>query len=693
MNAYAFLPLAAFFANSILACYVLYKNPTDRLNKLYSLFAVALATWAIGDFLTFTSTTSETGLYWNHLTLIGACLTVAFLLHFFLIFTKSKWIVKKLYLITLYLPALVIIFLSFTTNLISESAEMTWWGYNIVRGILYIPYTVYLTGYIIIGFLICYKFYSKITLEKEKTQVKLIIAGVSVPLIGGIITQIIPVILGFKMIPLTSTLTTFTAVIVAYGIVKHELMAQISFNIRRKIIAGFLIVVMLVSTIGFFSIAQSQEFLQRSIGEGSRLLARESMDKISSVISHRIEEIQFQTHSSNSKFQDLVKKSNQEFSTLGSEQEIYNYIVEKDIEWVSTSKNETIYLMEDVLNNNISKKLMKNLEFYSGLYNYTLFGEIFVTNKYGANIGSTGRTSDYYQADEEWWQNGKKYGLNVSDINYDESADIFSIDIIARIDDENGEFIGILKAVWNVEEILYILENSLLSEGNEQYSKMIYKLLNKDGMTVYSSKKFEFLEDDSDMLTRIYEYSVKKNDYIIMSDVENEEREKLVAFAYSEGEMDFDDLNWILTLEYDTEDIFAPVVYLQNLILLASCIIAMIGLLLGFFIAHSLSKPIVNLKNIVHKMGEGNLDVKIDVKSNDEIGDLALNFKLMAKSLKNNQENLENQVAERTKELNNKIKELERFKELTVGRELKMIELKKQMKELKTKLPERDKWS
>ena len=65
----------------------------------------------------------------------------------------------------------------------------------------------------------------------------------------------------------------------------------------------------------------------------------------------------------------------------------------------------------------------------------------------------------------------------------------------------------------------------------------------------------------------------------------------------------------------------------------------------------------------------------------------------MAKSLKNNRENLESQVVERTGELNNKIKELERFKELTVGRELKMIEIKKQIKELKTKLPERDKWS
>jgi len=693
MNAYFLFPLASFFANLILAFFVLYKNPTDRLNKVYCLFATALATWAIGDFLTFSSTTSEIGLYWSRLTLIGACLTVTFLLHFFLIFTKNKLISKYFFLILLYLPALVVIFLHFKTNLISKSAEMTWWGYGMIRGILYVPYTLYLTGYIVIGFLICYKFYSKITLEKEKVQIKLIIIGVSIPLIGGVITQIIPVILGFKMIPLTSTLTTITAFAVAYGIIKYGLMNPISLTIRRKIIAGFLMVIILVSTIGFFSIAQSQEFLHKSIGEGSRLLARESMSKISSVVSHRIEEIQFQTDSSNSRFQDLVEKSNQEFSILGSEQEIYNYIIEKNMEWISTSKNETTYFMRNILNNNISTKLKKSQEFYKEMYDYILYGEIFVTNKYGATIGLTGRTSDYYQADEEWWQNGKKYGLNISDVNYDESADMYSIDIIARIDDENGDFIGILKAVWNVEEVVRILENSLLYEGSEQYSKINFKLLNKDGKVIYSSKKFDFFEDDSNLLTNIYNYSVEQSGYIIMSGAENEERGKLIAFSHSDMKTDKNGLNWILVLEYDIEDVFAPVVNLQNLILLASCIIAMIGLLFGFFVAHSLSKPIMELKNIVHKMGKGNLDVKIDVKSNDEVGDLAFNFKIMAKSLKNNQENLENQVVERTEELNNKIKELERFKELTVGRELKMIEIKKQMKELKTKLPERDKWS
>jgi len=47
------------------------------------------------------------------------------------------------------------------------------------------------------------------------------------------------------------------------------------------------------------------------------------------------------------------------------------------------------------------------------------------------------------------------------------------------------------------------------------------------------------------------------------------------------------------------------------------------------------------------------------------------------------QENLEKKVKDRTKELQERIDELERFHDLTVGRELKMLELKKEIKRLK----------
>lgn len=49
------------------------------------------------------------------------------------------------------------------------------------------------------------------------------------------------------------------------------------------------------------------------------------------------------------------------------------------------------------------------------------------------------------------------------------------------------------------------------------------------------------------------------------------------------------------------------------------------------------------------------------------------------------QTSLEEQVAEKTKELQEKLKALERFTKLTVGRELKMVELKSKIKELEIK--------
>jgi len=47
--------------------------------------------------------------------------------------------------------------------------------------------------------------------------------------------------------------------------------------------------------------------------------------------------------------------------------------------------------------------------------------------------------------------------------------------------------------------------------------------------------------------------------------------------------------------------------------------------------------------------------------------------------------NLEKMVEERTKELEEKVKELERFQSLTIGREMKMIELKKEIEKIKAK--------
>jgi len=120
------------------------------------------------------------------------------------------------------------------------------------------------------------------------------------------------------------------------------------------------------------------------------------------------------------------------------------------------------------------------------------------------------------------------------------------------------------------------------------------------------------------------------------------------------------------------------------------------------------------LKKIIEGMkevSEGNLDFKIETKSRDEFGELANYFnemtqqlKIIKSALEEAKATLEIKVAartreleelaktreeiirERTKELQERLEELEKFHQLAAGRELKMIELKKEIKKLQTQL-------
>lgn len=70
-------------------------------------------------------------------------------------------------------------------------------------------------------------------------------------------------------------------------------------------------------------------------------------------------------------------------------------------------------------------------------------------------------------------------------------------------------------------------------------------------------------------------------------------------------------------------------------------------------------------------------------------GVLEIKVRARTRELRMLADSLEKQVKERTKALQERIKELEKFQKLIVGRELKMVELKKEMKRLKEELEEK----
>jgi len=114
--------------------------------------------------------------------------------------------------------------------------------------------------------------------------------------------------------------------------------------------------------------------------------------------------------------------------------------------------------------------------------------------------------------------------------------------------------------------------------------------------------------------------------------------------------------------------------------------------ILFFLLRLVVINPIHKIRKGLHAIGKNNLNYELRIKSNDEIGSLARSFnnmRLDLKKSKNELENysktLENKIQERTDALEKKNKELERFNQLVVGRELKMLQLKKKIKILEAK--------
>lgn len=68
-----------------------------------------------------------------------------------------------------------------------------------------------------------------------------------------------------------------------------------------------------------------------------------------------------------------------------------------------------------------------------------------------------------------------------------------------------------------------------------------------------------------------------------------------------------------------------------------------------FLLRHTIVKPIIQFRDTANIFGKGNLDTKININSNDELGELAEAFNTMAEDLKKSREKLEeyNKILER----------------------------------------------
>lgn len=419
------------------------------------------------------------------------------------------------------------------------------------------------------------------------------------------------------------------ALIFAFGWFSLQLFRN--FSLRIKMIVGFLVIGLITtSAIGIvtnlIATAQLSSVLEANLSGVAARMAKQAGDTLS------VSQIALESLSLNKFVQDSVEQANLEgtpdLARLNS----------LDNQWKNASDQSL--LIQNVLNNELAGEL---LELQERLPQYA---ELFVTDQYGAVIASTGRTSDYYQADEEWWQGAWNNGdgdLYISQPVYDESAGIYAIEIALPIPAHNRpELVGVLRATVSINEVTNILTVSELGEtGNA------YLLLPSNEILTSELESIETLNEKT--LTEIKSFQNNFGE-ITVGETKNIASSAVVNTNASNSEV-IKNLNWTIIVYKDLNDAYKPVSATTNSIFLLAVALLILTFFVAQYLGGQLIHPIEILSSAAIDIGKGNLSTRADVDSKDEVGTLARAFNTMAEQLGSLLGELEERVAARTKDL------------------------------------------
>ena len=133
--------------------------------------------------------------------------------------------------------------------------------------------------------------------------------------------------------------------------------------------------------------------------------------------------------------------------------------------------------------------------------------------------------------------------------------------------------------------------------------------------------------------------------------VVNDYRGEKTLSAY--GPLELDSLRWAVITEKDLAEVEAPIHQLGRTVLIVASGMALAVTLLALMFSHLLTRPLRALTEGALRLGRGETDVKVRVKSRDEFGELGRVFNQMSENIKLQTERLEGQVRENQELLHN----------------------------------------
>lgn len=398
--------------------------------------------------------------------------------------------------------------------------------------------------------------------------------------------------------------------------------------IKRRIILFMLLLAMVpMITVALLTEQVSEHAMKTLISRDFQLNARKNTEAIERFMAERI----FETRLLAIRPEVIAAITAANSGYAGKDREVlFNKIQAIDREWIA-NKGKTHHA-ESIANNALSRLLASIQSANSEVY-----AEIFVTDRMGATLAMTETTSDFYQADEYWWQsaNAMEDGAFLHDSGFDETADSIVIGVTVPVIDQ-GEHIGVFKINYRVKTMLDIIA----AKGSEYGYEIA--LLRSDGSVIVSRGKrhtHSLSAKELNVITTsnpgVWEGSLHGEQQLLAHyPIKHIFSTLQISGAVKGAHGDTtENKRWYVLYEVAQSTLFAPLDKLREVTGLVTVIVLALTILIGSLLSRTFTKPLAALHQGTELITTGNLTHRIDLDTKDELGDLARAFNWMTQEL------------------------------------------------------------
>ena len=419
-------------------------------------------------------------------------------------------------------------------------------------------------------------------------------------------------------------------------------------GIRGKLILVFLLVGLLplilaaTSGIPYFS-----KVLTNSIGDKFQHIAVQMSNRLNAILWMEVEEAR-RLGTTRITIRQEIEQADGRYSGK-SDPEITAERKQMDALWADASEGDD--LVKPYFENKLAHRLKLHQTFHPEEYM-----QIMATDSRGALLAATDKPSDYYHGDKLWWRkafNGGRGATFVSTLHLSENSGLYILDIAIPVMDELDQHaVGVIKVGLNAAEVFKnILDLQVGEIGHAHLVDSIGNILiegKKDNsVCAFATGKLP-PRSAANMLQQNPSW------YLGLCEHCGEQVVSASAPLNITGQMgpdSFGGTHWYVLVHEGKSGALAVLNRLVTILIFATigavAIIVFISIKLTGRIVH----PVHVLQEGAKIIGSGDLDHRLDIRTGDEIEQLAAAFNEMSDKLRNSYQSLEKKVAGRTSKL------------------------------------------